>query len=80
MLPEPLWCLSGVFENFWCRLADQAELLESFERHDELIARRFDGSAASENAAVLRAMEQSRRFKEDQELRPFASILSQVGM
>jgi hypothetical protein len=56
---EPLWRLIGAFGNRYCRSADQLEILVSFERHGELIARRFDESIVSEHGTFLRAMVQS---------------------
>jgi hypothetical protein len=53
--------------------------LARFERHEELIAPRFDEPIVSENATLLRAMVRSRIFTEDQELELFAYSLSQAG-
>jgi Xaa-Pro aminopeptidase len=79
MLLELFWCLIGTFENRYCRFADQAEVLVSFERHEEIISRRFDEPIAFENAILSRAMAQTRLFKEDRELQLFPYGLSQTG-
>jgi hypothetical protein len=56
---EPLWPLISAFGNRHCRSADQLEILVSFERHGELIARKFDESIVAEHKTFLRAMVQS---------------------
>jgi hypothetical protein len=71
-LLAPLWSLIGAFENQCCQFADEVELLASFERHEELIARTYDQPIVSESANFLIAMAQSRPFKEDREPQLFA--------
>jgi hypothetical protein len=50
MVLKLFWSLIGALENRCCQFADHVELLASFERHEELIVRRFDEPIVSEDA------------------------------
>jgi hypothetical protein len=76
---KPVSCLVGAFETQSGRFADQLELLASFERRKEPVARKFDRSIVPANGAFLGALVQSRMFIEDRKLQLFASSLSQVS-